>query len=239
MNFIEWLQSRLTAHGFPCGVIDGVFGDLTEQALVTFQFRRFGPGKITAVADAATIAALRERSTEAKTGIERDEDAAAAAVVRNVWPRQRDVRRMSSIYGAVGTNQARVSLPFPMKLAWDTSKVVTRMSLHERVAESAARCFERIADAYDEGQRTALGLDLFGGSLNVRRIRGGNSYSMHSWGIAIDFDPVRNQLRWGRDRARLAQADARTFWRIWEDEGWISLGREKNYDWMHVQAARL
>ena len=40
-------------------------------------------------------------------------------------------------------------------------------------------------------------------------------------------------------RPRLAQPDGETFWKLWEDEGWVSLGRARNYDWMHVQAARL
>jgi hypothetical protein len=62
---------------------------------------------------------------------------------------------------------------------------------------------------------------------------------MHSWGIAIDFDPMRNQLKWGRDKARLAKPDAKKFWQAWERQGWVSLGRRKNYDWMHVQAAEL
>ena len=74
---------------------------------------------------------------------------------------------------------------------------------------------------------------------HVRKMRGGSSYSMHSWGIAIDFDPERNQLKWGKDRARLAQPDAVEFWRCWEAEGWVALGRARDYDWMHVQAARL
>lgn len=45
-----------------------------------------------------------------------------------------------------------------------------------------------------------------------------------------------NRLRWGRGQARLAQRDAVPFWEAWEAEGWFSLGREKNFDWMHVQA---
>jgi len=70
-------------------------------------------------------------------------------------------------------------------------------------------------------------------------MRGGNSWSMHSWGIAIDFDASRNQLRWGREKAVLAKPVYDAWWKAWEDEGWVSLGQERNYDWMHVQAARL
>jgi len=62
---------------------------------------------------------------------------------------------------------------------------------------------------------------------------------MHAWSIAIDFDPARNKLSWNNTRARLAKPDAVKFWELWEAEGWVSLGRARNYDWMHVQAARL
>lgn len=51
--------------------------------------------------------------------------------------------------------------------------------------------------------------------------------------------PDRNQLKMGRDRAVFARPDYDVWWRCWEEEGWTSLGRTRNYDWMHVQAARL
>lgn len=57
--------------------------------------------------------------------------------------------------------------------------------------------------------------------------------------IAIDFDPTKNALRWGRGRARMAEPQYAAFLDIWEDEGRISLSRERNDDWMHAQAVRL
>ena len=116
---------------------------------------------------------------------------------------------------------------------------VHKITVHKLVADSALQVFQNIAKAYSPAERHSLGIDLFGGSLNVRKMRGGSNYSMHSWGIAIDFDPERNQLKWGRDKARLAQKDCEAFWAAWEEEGWVSLGRTRNFDWMHVQAARL
>jgi hypothetical protein len=84
-----------------------------------------------------------------------------------------------------------------------------------------------------------LNLDLFGGCVNVRRMRGGSAWSIHSWGAAIDVDPDNNQLKWGKDKAEFAKKEYNAFWDIVEDEGWVSLGRVKNYDWMHYQAALL
>jgi hypothetical protein len=62
---------------------------------------------------------------------------------------------------------------------------------------------------------------------------------MHSWGIAMDYDPERNKLKWGRDKAAFAWPEYDAWWRLWEEEGWISLGRQRNFDWMHIQAAKL
>jgi hypothetical protein len=70
-------------------------------------------------------------------------------------------------------------------------------------------------------------------------MRGSSRMSTHAWAIAIDWDPDNNQLQWGRDRATLARPEYRDWWEIWEREGWLSLGRVKNYDWMHIQAAKL
>ena len=241
MTFTNWLQSRLTAHGFSVGPIDGDIGDKTVGAIKAFQSAKgIDP---TGKADEATVAALRLSSSEIP--------ASTKAVIPNrdvipqkeelqpskrQWPRQADV---PGFYGAVGTNQTSIEVPFDMFLAWDKGVRVRKMTLHKLVAPSALKVLQSVAIAYSSKERHDIGVDLFGGSLNVRKMRGGNSYSMHSWGIAIDFDPERNQLKWGRDKARLAQPDAVPFWVAWESEGWLSLGRARNFDWMHVQAARL
>ena len=228
MQFEKWLQSRLTVHGFATGAIDGIIGPITTSALKAFQSASVLT--VTGTATPETVAALR------KSGSSQEAPIADRQRPVPVWPRQSGVRQF---FGDVGERQTRVDIPWAMYLAWDKSIRITRMTLHEKVAESAERAFEAIASAYTAKEITDLGLDLFGGSLNVRRMRGGSAWSMHSWGIAIDFDPIRNQLRWDRARARLAQPDAELFWNAWESEGWVSLGRAKNYDWMHVQAARL
>jgi hypothetical protein len=242
MDFNMWLQSRLTAHGFAVGPIDGDIGVKTLAALAAFQFAR--GLKQTGKADPATEAALRLSSSAiapaVKAALPIDRDLAPAKEAfqpsRRIWPRQAEV---PGFYGAVGQNQVAIEVPFDMCLAWSKSTRLRRMTLHRLVADSALHALQSIAIAYSAKERHDLGIDLFGGSLNVRRMRGGSAYSMHSWGIAIDFDPERNHLDWGANRARLAQADAVRFWVAWESAGWLSLGRARNFDWMHIQAARL
>lgn len=237
MNFEQWLQSRLTAHGYPVGVIDGKLGPISVAALKAFQSAKGIPASGTA--NEATVAALRLSATASVPSIpERAQipEKETFQPSKTVWPRQPDV---PSFFGAVGQNQTSIEIPFDMWLAWDKGTRIKKITVHKRVAESAERAFQKIANTYSPAERKNIGIDLFGGSLNVRKMRGGSSYSMHSWGIAIDFDPERNQLKWGRDKARLAKPDAVSFWVAWESEGWLSLGRAKNYDWMHIQAARL
>ncbi len=154
------------------------------------------------------------------------------------WPDQNQAN-LDAFFGRVGENQTSLMLPYPHRLAWDLRQAVNSFSCNIKVHDSARRALTKVFDHYGIEQIRDLHLDRFGGCLNVRRMRGGSNWSMHSWGIAIDYDPDRNQLKWGRDRAAFAQPEYDAWWRIWEEEGWVSLGRSRNYDWMHVQAATL
>lgn len=225
------IQQRLAELGIYRGKIDGLRGKLTIAAIMGFQ-RTHGLYPDGIVGPKTQDELWPERIPD--RDIEPPEDAAPPDVP--LWPRQRDVE---TFYGPMGKNQTMLTLPFPMKLAWDLRKPVKRFFIHEKCHDSALRCFNRIADAYDEKMRAETGINLFGGCLNVRKMRGGSSWSMHSWGVAIDFDPARSQLKWDHTKARLAKPDCETFWRIWESEGWVSLGRTRDYDWQHIQAARL
>jgi len=80
-----------------------------------------------------------------------------------------------------------------------------------------------------------LGIDLFGGCFNYRKMRGGSSYSVHAWGLAIDLDPARNTLNETSKTARFARPEYKALIDIFYKHGFVSLGREANYDWMHFQ----
>ncbi|PZW45633.1 D-alanyl-D-alanine carboxypeptidase-like protein [Humitalea rosea] len=153
-----------------------------------------------------------------------------------IWPRQDECE---AFYGPVGQNQVMLTLPYEMRLAWDTSQRVTRFSCHAKVQPAFQRVFQRVLETYGEAKIHALRLDLFGGCLNVRKMRGGTKMSMHSWGIAIDLDPERNTLTMNHQQAAFAKPDYEPFWAIVEEEGLVSLGRTRDFDWMHFQAARL
>jgi len=155
---------------------------------------------------------------------------------RRRWPRYRDA---AQFFGAPGENLSTLRLPYPMVLAWDTDTVIHRFTCNARVVSSLEIIFKKTLDHYGMEKIYDLGLNKFGGCYSNRTMRGGRRKSVHAYAAAVDLDPLRNPLRAGRKTARLAQPDAEAFWRIVEAEGAVSLGREKNYDWMHFQFVRL
>lgn len=156
----------------------------------------------------------------------------------NNWPKQY-TPEFDEFYGERGTGLKRLHLPYPHRISWNTNQVINSYYCHEKVHDSMLRILEKVLDHYGIDEIKKLRLDLWGGCYNERQIRGGTKWSMHSWGIAVDYDPVQNKLKWGRDKATFAHPEYDKWWEFWEEEGWVSLGRQRNFDWMHVQAAKL
>ena len=156
----------------------------------------------------------------------------------NNWPKQYSAE-FDAFFGNPGENQVMLTFPYPMKLSWEPYQKVTRTSCHVKVKDSLERVLVKVKDTYGLSAIQDLGLNKFSGCYNKRKVRGGNKWSMHAWGVALDFDHLRNKLKWGRDRAVMAKPEYDQWWEIWEEEGWLSLGRQRNFDWMHVQAAKL
>lgn len=147
---------------------------------------------------------------------------------------------LTSYYGApCDIPLIRVECPWTLRLDWDLSKTTQVISIHQRLADSLRGVLQKVYAHYgDEGIRN-FGLDRYGGSYNCRKKRGSlNAWSTHAWGISIDWFPSKNKLKWRSDRASLAHPDLDYWWEAWEQEGWLSLGRAEDRDWMHVQAAK-
>jgi hypothetical protein len=212
------VQAILLSDGINPGPVDGYYGHLTADAVDTY----------------------RDRLTENPMVFNRpDEDEPQSKPTKTDWPNSSGLVKYFGEPGGNACTAGVIKLPFAMKLAWDLRTSVSTIKCHERVAVSGQKVFDKIAEAYDQPMIEMLGLNLFGGCFNHRLKRGGTTLSVHSFGAAIDFDPLRNGLRWGKDRAFLARPEAEEFWRIWESEKWVSLGRTRNFDWMHVQAVNL
>jgi hypothetical protein len=157
-----------------------------------------------------------------------------------VWPRQSGV---PAYFGEITLeNQTRVEVPYTMYADYQrlSSQRVYSIMCHKKVATHLDRILRRTAAHYGAELLRRYNLDIFSGSRVVRRITGGVGYSMHSWGIAFDFDAAHNEFNqqsW--EGAAFAKSHYATWLKHWYDEGAINLGKERNYDWMHFQFARL
>jgi len=128
-----------------------------------------------------------------------------------------------------------IKLPFPMRLSWETKTVIKSFQCHKLIADKFVAVFTDILIHYGLTEIQRLGIDLYGGCFNYRVMRGGAELSIHSWGLAIDLDPSRNLLKETSKTARFARPEYKAMIDIFYKHGFESLGREKNYDWMHFQ----
>jgi hypothetical protein len=266
VEIIKMVQGILNEKGLKAGTVDGIAGGDTIKALNkmkgltanwsvdrkmvgTIQLyaveRGLDPGKIDGFWGPSTQTAYDALKHQLLFGtaeeIWRPEEVIVPANPNN-WPVQTQAA-LNAFYGPAketgNPNLVSANLPYPMVIAWDPSKTVNKITCHKLVKDSMIRVLTNVHNHYGMTQIKALRLDYFGGCFNYRKMRGGSLLSMHSWGIAVDFDPDRNQLKWGRDKAVFARPEYNRFWEFWEAEGWVSLGRSRNFDWMHVQAAKL
>lgn len=142
-------------------------------------------------------------------------------------------------YGKPGDedNFKSIQLPYPMRIAWDTKTTVTKMRCHKLVAANFINVFNDLLEHYGLPELQRLGIDLFGGCYNLRKKRGGNSWSTHSWSIAIDLHPSMNQLKWKKDKALFAKPEYKAMMDIFYKHGFENQGVELGYDFMHFQIA--
>ena len=134
-----------------------------------------------------------------------------------------------------GSYLTTIKLPYPMRLAWDKNTKVNTMRCHKLVAQNFTNVFNDLLNHYGLAKIQELGIDLFGGCFNFRAMRGGSDYSRHTWGIAIDLDPERNTLKETSKTARFARPEYKPMIDIFYKHGFVNLGVEKNYDWMHFE----
>ncbi|MEE0765428.1 hypothetical protein [Akkermansia sp.] len=159
----------------------------------------------------------------------------------HAWPSQAEVRSGNSMFGRAGDERSltNIRLPYVMRIAWEPERTVSTMRCHKMVADPLTRIFQAALDHYGMEKIREMGLDLYGGCFNDRAIIGGKATSMHAWGIAVDMDPDRNGLNTHSPNAVFSRPDYAAFWEIVEAEGAVSLGRARDYDWMHFQFATL
>jgi hypothetical protein len=119
----------------------------------------------------------------------------------------------------------KMRLPFPLRLAWDPSRIITQMTCHQRMTGSYTSVFAAIQE---RGLQSAI--TSFGGCFAFRPQRTGSKLSTHSWGIAIDLNTESNA------QGALGNMDARVV-EIFRNAGfeWGGDWAGRSRDPMHFQ----
>jgi len=227
-QLVKKLQQKLSELGFNVGPADGVFGPRTEAAVIKFQTDR--GLDIDGVVGNQTWAELFKEEAPQKPILES--------------PPSQD--RCFEVYGDFrirGWNQQELvqcDLSFASEklnhvlLAWGKPQPKGFAHnnwfgfwTHRLVAPKFVDAFKNVVDRGLEEQ-----IKTYGGCFNPRMIRGGKTWSTHSWGIAIDINTAWNRL--GQKNFEMKEELAKCF----EDAGFIWGGRWTGYpDAMHFQYA--
>ena len=143
-------------------------------------------------------------------------------------------------FGQPGENFAMLEIPYPMRIAWDLNHSVTKIQCHKFAIGSFLSVFSDLKAHYGYDKIKELGIDLYGGCVNVRKMRGSTTkWSRHSWGIAIDLDPTRNGLKTKKPIAQFSKPEYKPMIDIFYKNGFINYGVEKDYDWMHFEINKI
>lgn len=113
----------------------------------------------------------------------------------NHWPTQHEVWSTFHNNGSVAwVKENLVDVPCPWTLHMDKI-VLHQIQIHKMAAESLTRILNYIWEQAGSTQEAIekLHYDRYSGSYNYRPIRGSHAMSMHSYGLAIDFDDQENQ----------------------------------------------
>lgn len=211
--YLQWVCGN---NGIESGDIDGLYGPQTESASQLLTILNATGSLPRVFADIVPI-----RANPHDFPVERDNS-------------------LNEFYGDPCTARlVKVLCPWTLRLDWNLSATTNTISIHENLSDTLESILKDAYDYYGIEGIKKHGLDRYGGSYNCRKKRGStSSWSTHAWGISIDWYPSKNKLKWDSDKASLAHQDLDNWWELWEKEGWVSLGRSEDRDWMHVQAAK-
>lgn len=144
---------------------------------------------------------------------------------------------IQAYYGQPGDESVLVLVKCPWQLLYD-GKPSSGIRIHKKLAGSLQNVLAKVRASYTDDEIKKLRLNVYDGSYNKRIMTGTKDrWSLHSYGIAIDWDQKNNGYTMKGNKASMAKPEYEDWWRAWESEGWYSLGRDRDIDWMHVQAA--
>lgn len=145
----------------------------------------------------------------------------------NPFPKP-DFKSMVAYYGHPGDTSKLVNIPVRgLGVEYDGQSVKS-IRCHEKVADSLLKILHEISISPH-----ASILKDYAGVYNFRNMRGGNSWSKHAWGVAIDLSPQKNGLWTHWPTKATMPLDVME---IFAQQGWTAAGAFWGRDAMHMEA---
>jgi hypothetical protein len=141
-------------------------------------------------------------------------------------------------YGKTGT----VTSPFPIYSDQSRKTQIKQAGVNgfpcnALVRDQLQAIFTEIGATFTIQEIRANKYDIFGGCLcpRIKTNSKKGTPSTHSWGIAVDINPVENGYSVKAPKAQLSDPKHKKYIDIWYKHGFKSYGRESDADWMHFQ----
>lgn len=131
--------------------------------------------------------------------------------------------------------------PFKLRLYTRSAVAnVSRIRCHKKVAQYAHAAMSRTLEVYGAERIVELGIDVYAGCYNPRKVRGGDSWSKHAFAIAFDFLPGENGLHTPLAKSTFGRPEYKDLLDIWQECGFANLGRlpSMGRDAMHFEFMR-
>ena len=123
-----------------------------------------------------------------------------------------------------------IPLPYPFIGEWYGSPIISNLLLHPLIKDSLLDVLQEILDLVGEEKLSEQKWNRLGDAYSFRKKKGGSELSCHSWGIAVDLNPLL--APWGKKPNQ-----PKVIVDAFEKRGWTWGGRWRNLDGMHFQAA--
>jgi hypothetical protein len=150
-------------------------------------------------------------------------------------------KNIREVYGdavADGSNQVSFKPCTPFYIAWNTNHEVGSFLCHEKVSYSLNNIIIDLKYHYGEDELKKLGIPIFGGCYNYQKVRGGNRFCTHSWGVALSLNPRANFYEFDKSKALFAKPEYKYLMDSFYKYGWFNEGIELGKNYGHFQAVR-
>ncbi len=149
------------------------------------------------------------------------------------WPSKKAIRTGKTLFDRAGDfPMTSITPPYPL---YYQGNEIKKIAVHAEVAPFVETALERVLRHYGRERIEQLGLDIFDGCYNNRRVRGGQSTSMHAWAIALDFDAAHNGNSTRGNKARFTAPEYDFWWIAWMSVGARPFGLFNDRDYMHIE----